>query len=380
MGFNFNISWQKPLSIERDSDGRWFTEIFSSFRSRKKTNIERFNQIKTNPALATIFINNADIFSSGKVIQGKDNDKFLSSVMPKPNFFQTWNQYFWDYMYYIQSGTAYQYNDKSSNTTQWLDPTKIIWSKSFLEKVKVFILSKKSYNEIINESIGYQIANDLKINIPIKDIKVYFDVSNAGNQNKFQGISRLESLDKAVYNIEIALDSKGSNLEYSEKFFVSGAKNNKTTGIESLQMGETEKNSIENAIKSGRKLQATKSPLELKRFVDDLAKLKLGDSIKEDFSLIAGVYNYPKELLPIFQEGTTYENQEKATGRHIAQFHSPKGVLLMEGLMDVFGYKDLTYSFSHLPYNQVFEESREKVRGMKIDNEIKIKDSGIKGI
>ena len=45
MGFNFNISWQKPLSIERDSDGRWFNEIFSSFRSRKKTNIERFNQI-----------------------------------------------------------------------------------------------------------------------------------------------------------------------------------------------------------------------------------------------------------------------------------------------------------------------------------------------
>lgn len=377
MAFNFNISWQKPISVTRDVTGNWFYEVFSSVKSRRKTNIERLKMVRTNPALASIFINNADIFSSGKVIQGKENDKFLESYMPKPNVWQNWNQFFWDYMYYIQGGTVYQYYDKASMSIMFLDPTRIIWGKSLLDKIKTFILSRKSYNEIIKGTIDYSNEDGTVIQIPFKDIKVYFDVSNAGNKNKFEGISRLESLDKVVYNIEKALDSKSSNLEYSEKFFVSGVKKTQTVGLDSIPMGDTEKESIESAINGGKKLHATKSPLELKRFVDDLAKLKLGDSIKDDFSLIASVYNFPKELLAIFQDGTTYENQEKAIGRHISQFHYPKGVLLMEGLMETLEVKDLKYSFEHLPYNQVFEVDRQTVLSLKLDNEIKAKQNGI---
>lgn len=333
--------------------------------------------VRSNPALASIFINNSDIFSSGKVIQGKDNDKFLESYMPKPNVWQNWNQFFWEFMYYIQGGTVYQYYDRASMSIMFLDPTRIIWGKSSLDKIKTFILSRKSYNEIIKGTIDYSNEDGTVIQIPLKDIKVYFDVSNAGNKNKFEGISRLESLDKVVYNIEKALDSKSSNLEYSEKFFVSGVKKTQTVGLDSIPMGDTEKESIESAINGGKKLHATKSPLELKRFVDDLAKLKLGDSIKDDFSMIASVYNFPKELLAIFQDGTTYENQEKAIGRHISQFHYPKGVLLMEGLMETLGVKDLKYSFEHLPYNQVFEVDRQTVLSLKLDNEIKAKQNGI---
>lgn len=377
MAFNFNISWQKPISVTRDVTGNWFYEVFSSVKSRRKTNIERLKMVRTNPALASIFINNADIFSSGKVIQGKENDKFLESYMPKPNVWQNWNQFFWDYMYYIQGGTVYQYYDKASMSIMFLDPTRIIWGKSLLDKIKTFILSRKSYNEIIKGTIDYSNEDGTVIQIPFKDIKVYFDVSNAGNKNKFEGISRLESLDKVVYNIEKALDSKSSNLEYSEKFFVSGVKKTQTVGLDSIPMGDTEKESIESAINGGKKLHATKSPLELKRFVDDLAKLKLGDSIKDDFSLIASVYNFPKELLAIFQDGTTYENQEKAIGRHISQFHYPKGVLLIEGLMETLEVKDLKYSFEHLPYNQVFEVDRQTVLSLKLDNEIKAKQNGI---
>ncbi len=377
MAFNFNISWQKPLSVTRDVTGNWFYEVFSSVKSRRKTNIERLNMVRTNPALASIFINNADIFSSGKVIQGKDNNNFLESYMSKPNIWQNWNQFFWDYMYYIQGGTVYQYYDKSSMSIMFLDPSRIIWGKSLLDKIKTFILSRKSYNEIIKGTIDYSNEDGTVIQIPLKDVKVYFDVSNAGNKNKFEGISRLECLDKVVYNIEKALDSKSSNLEYSEKFFVSGVKKTQTVGLDSIPMGDTEKESIESAINGGKKLHATKSPLELKRFVDDLAKLKLGDSIKDDFSMIASVYNFPKELLAIFQDGVTYENQEKAIGRHISQFHYPKGVLLMEGLMETLGLKDLKYSFEHLPYNQVFEIDRQTVLSLKLDNEIKAKQNGI---
>ena len=143
-------------------------------------------------------------------------------------------------------------------------------------------------------------------------------------------------------------------------------------------MGEPEKASIDASLRSDKNVHVTKTPIDLKRFVDDLYKLRLDDSVKADFSLVCAVYGMPKEVADIIAEGSTYENQEKAIGRHVDYFHSAKAKDLMEGLMDEFGWTDLKYSFEHLSFNQVFEVEKQTRIKLKLENEKLAKELNVK--
>jgi len=65
MGF-WGLTWgEKPISVERDSRGNWFTEIFSSLgRARVKlTDRQKFDYVLTNPALLKVVAVTADLGS-----------------------------------------------------------------------------------------------------------------------------------------------------------------------------------------------------------------------------------------------------------------------------------------------------------------------------
>lgn len=372
MGLSFSFNWGKqPLSVEIDQNGNYFYEMYNSKSSQNKftSNAQKVNSVLTNIALLKVFSVNCDLFSSGKVIQGKDNYDFLKKQMPHPNPKQNWTQYFWDYMFWIQTGTALQYNDRVTSTTQWLNPAKISFDSSLIDKMKGLILRNVTYKDIIQGSLKYDLGNGNSQLIPLKDIKPYFDLSSGMKDNFFEGASRLDSLSKVISNIEQALDAKGINLEFSQNFMVSGMKSGGVIGQDSLPMGEAEKLSIESSIRSSKKVIATKTPVDIKRFVDDIYKLRLDDSVKADFSLVGSVYGMPKEIIDIIAEGSTYENQSKAIGRHVDYFHKAKANDLIEGLMSVFGWTDLKYSFDHLSFNQVFEVERQNRIKLQLENE-----------
>jgi hypothetical protein len=99
--------------------------------------------------------------------------------------------------------------------------------------------------------------------------------------------------------------------------------------------------------------------------------LKLDDSYYNDFFMIGSMYGIPKDVLESAIRGnSTYDNQEKAIGRHVDYVMKPKGQMLTDELEEKFGYKDLKMSWGHLSFNQVFELQKETVIKAKLDNAI----------
>jgi len=193
--------------------------------------------------------------------------------------------------------------------------------------------------------------------------------------NSFKALSRLDALYKIIVNSEMALDAKQINLEMVQKFMVTGqADPNDTT---QLPMGEDEKLSIEEKVRSLRKVHAVKSKISIERFVDNLANLELDNSFNEDMLKIASVMNVPKEVLDILTEGSTYENQEKATARHVEYGVKPKWKQLTDWLESNYGFQDIRADYSELSFNQVFEKEKSEKDKIKADTLLVLMKAGV---
>ena len=312
MGFNFNIGFNSaPQVIERDSSGNIFFEMFSGKdASRFKSDKQKIDVILSNPAVLKVFALNCDLFSMGKINTPSTID-FLYTQRKKPNFKQNWTQFLWDYMFYNQLGTAYlwtpngQLNENSP--IQWLNPANMDFDSSLVDKLNSLVLSKITYKEVMKGVVKYKIGNTSKL-IPLSEITPFYDLTNSVSDNDFKGISRLDALYKIVANSENALDAKAINLEFSRKFIASS----KSESLESVNMTSDEKQSIENVVRSNKAVHAIKKPIDIKRFVDDIARLKLDECFYNDFFMVGSMYGIPRDVLEANLKSSTYENQEKA--------------------------------------------------------------------
>jgi hypothetical protein len=374
MGFNFNFGFgnNTPQIIERDSSGNIFFEIFSGTQASKfKSEQDKINTVLSNPAVLKVFALNCDLFSLGKI-----NDDFLYTQRKKPNFKQNWTQFLWDYMFFTQLGTAYLWtpNNKLNETSpiQWLNPANIEFDTNLIDKINNLILSNITYKELIKGTIKYNFGNTTKL-IPLSEITPFYDLTNSVSDNSFKGISRIDALYKIISNSENALNAKSINLEFSQKFVASS----KSESLESVNMTDTEKQSIEGIVRSNKTVHAIKKPIDIKRFVDDIARLKLDECFYNDYFMIGSMYGIPRDVLEANLKGSTYENQEKAVNRHVEYVLKPKGQMLTDSFEDLFNYSDLVMSWEHLSFNQVFERERQEVIKLKLENEILAKENNI---
>lgn len=372
MGFNFNIGFgnNAPQIVERDLSGSFFHELIdqqanvSKFKSEK----EKINIILSNPAVLKVFALNCDLFSLGKINTPTEMD-FLYSQRKKPNFKQNWTQFLWDYMFYNQLGTAYLWtpNNQLNETSpvQWLNPANIEFDTTLIDKLNSLILSNVTYKDILKGTIKYNFGKTSKL-IPLSEITPLYDLTNSVSDNSFKGVSRIDALYKIISNSENALNAKSINLEFSQKFIASA----KSESLEGINMSDTEKRNIEGVVRGNKNVHAIKKPIDIKRFVDDIARLKLDECYFNDFFMIGSMYGIPRDILEANLKGSTYENQEKATNRHVEYTLKPKGQLLTDTLEDKFNYSELIMSWEHLAFNQVFEKERQEVIKMKLDNKI----------
>jgi len=391
MGFFFNIGFggnqREPLNIEQDTAGNIFYTMFSSSTALGKVipDSDKLKIVSNNPALLKVISLDCDIFSLGK-INKYDNGKlkeidFLYSESKKPNFRQSWTQFLWDYKFWLDIyGTAYLYNPNDSHvlsdnsSIQWLNPCMIQWDATLVNKLKAIILSKGTWKDIMNSSITYRFENGESKLIQLKEIVPFYDLTNAGSENPMKGISRIDALYKVIKNSELALDAKGINLEFAQKFLVAGQAD--PDNVSQLPMGEDEKLSIEEKIRSSKKIHAVKSMIDIKRFVEDIGKLKIDDSFYNDYFMFGTMFNIPRDILEANLRGSTYENQEKSMARLIEYCEAPKSQMLTDWLESQYNYEDLKMSWAHLMFNQVFEKERAEKIGLQLDNIIKAKDSG----
>lgn len=378
MGFSFNIGFgnNAPQVIERDLSGNWFYEMFSGSNANKfKNDKEKIDVVLSNPAVLKVFALNCDLFSLGKINTSTTTD-FLYTQRKKPNFKQNWTQFLWDYMFFTQLGTAYLWtpNNQLNETSpiQWLNPALLEFDTNLIDKLNGFVLSKVTYKELTKGIVKYNFGKTSKL-IPLSEITPFYDLTNSVSGNAFKGISRLDALYKVINNSDNSLDAKAINLEFSRKFIASS----KSESLESVNMSNEEKQSIEGVVRSNKAVHAIKKPIDIKRFVDDIARLKLDECFYNDYFMIGSMYGIPRDVLEANLKGSTYENQEKSINRHVEYVLKPKGKNLTDSFEDLFGYNDLVMTWEHLAFNQVFEKERQEVIKLKLDNKILADANGI---
>jgi hypothetical protein len=146
-------------------------------------------------------------------------------------------------------------------------------------------------------------------------------------------------------------------------------------------MGETEKQDIETKMNSKKTVHAVKSMIDIKRFVENIASLKLDEIGLSQYFLIGTAYGIPKDVLESFNSGT-YENQEKARGAFVSYCLQPKGKLFFEGHSAFFGYdilgKSIIIDWEHLPFMQVFAKERSETLKIQTESLLNLMKAGVK--
>lgn len=376
--------------------GTWFNNksalsgFFSVWNTSPQFNsyaedIEKLQVVLNNPAMLKVFSLCCDLFSLGEVYvyqNGKsvDEDPFLTFISD-PNKRQQKEQFLWDFCFWNMMGNAYLYLDsavidRTNNTAQFLEPYKIDWPISLDNKKDKIILSIASENELMSTVMSYEYSDGTNFKFPLKKLICIPDLTN-GTGNWFKGPSRIDSLKKVINNSEEAMDSKNVNLRFSAKYMVAGT--SKADDVTKVPLSQVEKLDIEKKSMSKDPVTALKSLAEIKRFVENIANLKLDESYLSDYFVIGTEYGIPKDVLEAFNSGT-FENQEKARGAVVSYSLQPRANKLMNALKKAFGTVGKSYvmSWDHLSFMQVFEKERADTAKVKADTLLILLKCGIK--
>lgn len=367
MGFNFSLNFgnNNPLKVERLLDGSFFYTMFSTSASYKTltSDKQKIEIVLSNPAVLKALKLNSDLYSIGKITK-VDGNKLtpIKELQSRPNKYQTWKQFEWDYCFYRSLGTAYLWRSNNTNLElsktyfYWLNPAKIQWDYDTLRKLDKLTLSEQSYNEIQKLYITYFFEDGTIKKIQLKEITPFFDLSNSVSGNWYKGNSVIDALYKVISNVEEVLDSQNINLRYSGKFGISGQQD--PDNVTQMPMSETEKVSIETKIDStNKKVHAFKSKVDINRFVSDIANLKLDEQYIGLYFIVCSMFGIPRDVAEASLRGATYENQEKSTGKYISYALQPMADDLMEWLGEFLGVQ-LKKDWNQLPFMQVFEKDR----------------------
>jgi hypothetical protein len=371
MGFNFNIGYNSlPNYVERDTSGNFFYSILDAFTRKKKgfkSDSQKLEMVLQNPAVLKVFCFLADTFSQVKIdkyyndrLEEKD---FIYSVQKKPNDWQTWTDLYWEHRFWLASGTAYLYVFKG--VYYYLRPHGLEFTQAQIKAFSQISFSSQYKKNLQKGTFKYKNPNGEVDTLTFENLYIFTDMSGGVSGNWLKGNSRLDALYQIAVNSDYALSSKGSNLKYTEKFLVSGQHDPKDTS--SKPMGETEKNSIEESLEHGRKVNATKSKVDMQQMVSNIKQLGLDEAWESDLLKVGSLYNLSKDIIAIIAKGSTYDNYDKAILNFIGYFESPKVQQMTDTYEIVLGEQDLRGNFNHLPCYAI--QQVEKINNRKTELE-----------
>ena len=336
--------------------------------------VKKFNAVFSNPALLKVFCLQCDLFSLGKIkilsASGVElpNDPALKLLL-KPNPLQSDTQFLWDLMFNYMIGNVYCLVDSDipseDNKLYFLEIHKMEWPLDFDKKKDKLVFSKASEKSLLDTPITYRYADGTSTTFPLRKIICLTDLSN-GQGNFFKGQSRIPALYKILSNADCSLDSTNINIRYSGKFLVAGTQS--PSDVTKLPMGKDEKDDIETKVNGRKQVHAIKSMIDIKRFVENMGQLKLDEAYRTAYFLIGSMYNIPRDVLEAYLQGSTFDNQEKSTAKHVSYTLQPKADDFFGALADRFKYTDkrITVSWDHLPFMQVFEKERAQTQNTQI--------------
>ena len=336
-----------------------------SFNSMQD-NREKLEVVLRSPAVLSIFKLQCALFSLSK-IGIKDNPEATSPLLDKlkqPNPFQGGRQFLWDYMFYLMMGNSYMEAGSKvinpENNIYWLNSANIEFGDKLLDKVDKHLFSSKAVKDLGKNTITYHYRDGSTRNIRLDSIETFADITNSTG-NWYAGVSALDALYKVVSNSDAALGAKNINLDFAGKYIVGG--DTSADNIYEPTLSKGEKDSIENMVRSGKKIHAVKSQISIARFVDNIAQLELDKSYFADYYIIGKMYGIPREVLEAnLERGSTFDNQEVSISSYVEYVLTPKGEDLVEGLKNYFSLpEDLEISWNHLLFMQSVKKNEADV-------------------
>jgi len=376
--------WGSSITERWGSDFFLFDPVadFSEFTS----DLGKIQVVFSNPAVLRIFKLQCDLFSLGKVYVYRDgkevkNDPFLN-LIKSPNPFQSKEQFLWDYMFWKMLGNSYCYVDSDSamsesNKMYLLDPSKMHWPDIFQSMRDKLVLSDSRKDQINEAEIEYRYFDGTGIQIKWKKLTHVCDLTN-GSGNWFKGKSTIDALYEVIANSRAGIRSKNINVRYAGKYMVAGKAD--PNNVTQMPLGNDEKLDIETKMNGRKAVHAVKSMIDIKRFIENANILKeLDEAYKNDFFMIGSMYGIPKDVLEVYANGSTYENQEKARGAHVSYTLEPAGNQFMAMLSKRFGYttKDIIMDWEHLPFMQVFAKERAETEYKKTQSLLNLMKAGV---
>lgn len=381
MALNFSFSIGKlPNYVERSTDGSYWYSFLDNVLGKKTKGFftneaNKLDMVLRNPAALKVLKFNADTGALGKINLVTDTEElvdWLYSYRKQPNPHQTWTELIWEYFFWVQFGRACFYAD--NKVMYFLNPAKIELTTKQENEFKKLSLSDRSARTLKDGTFKYCQDNGTKLTLELKNLFIINEMAGITG-DWFKGASSLDSLYQVCKNSEIALKSKGSNLLFTDKFLVSGQTSASDTS--KLPMSEQEKTNVEQSFKGGRQIYANKTNLNVKQMIDNLANLKLDEHYLNDLHIIGNMFGVPKDVLEALGKSATYENQEKALGRHVDYNLLPKGQKFTDLLEVILEEPYLRFSYKHLSFNQVFEKERQEARKVELENLEKAKNLGL---
>lgn len=371
MAINFRIP-NILKAVTQGVTGTGLRYVIWSQGTNYSKDADKLKMVLSNPAALFLITLLCDLCALGEFKlyrrqQGGERTEVDShpvlDLLRDPNWMQTEEQFKWDYMFWRLLGTANMLSDSkvlksgAANQLYWLSPDCIDWPKWFEDNKHTLFFSKQKVNELQEKTLSYKTRSQ-KYTFRYKEMKQFFDLSN-GVGGWFKGPSRLDALYKIVANSDNILDSKNVASRLAAKFLVAGKGD--IENISSLPMGQKEKEDIERKVLSKQAVHAVKNMVDIKRFLEDLGGLeKLDKAFMNDAFLIGKMYNIPKDVIESFEQGSTYENQEKARAAIIYYCVSGAANDLCRGILEFFEVADheLELDYSHLPFVQTFEKDK----------------------
>jgi len=338
-----------------------------------------------NPALLTVFCINCDLFSLGKVKIVDENNVVMDShplydILRNPNFFTTYNQFLYDFMFWNMFGNAYCYIDSKVQTKNsqlyFLNNSKIDFSDDMIQNGDKLMLSKNSYNMYQKSYLDYMFDDGSCKKIRFDKVVHITDTSSSPSL-WFQGASRIDALYKIVSNSELSLDAKNIELVFSKKYMVAGKASE--DDLYTPMLMPNEKSDIETKVMQDRPVTAVRSMIDIKRFVDELKAEGFDKSFIQDVFTIARMYNIPKDVIEVnLDAGAKYENKKHASADHVDYSLKPSGDEFINSLLRYFdmpGKADM--SWDHLPFMQVREQQRNDAIKKKAESYKILIDAGM---
>lgn len=369
MAWNFSIGFGNNNTNQIDTT-YWSRIVDSLTNSTKfKSDEDKLKKVLSNPALLKVIVYLSDVYSQVKFNDhstDKVEEDFLYSISKRPNEWQTWTQLHWDVYFWRSLGNAYIY--KQGDNIYCLRSVGIKFTDKQIKKLSQITFSKygdNSRSKILNDTFVYENENGEKQTLQLKNLYVLNDLSGGVSGNWYKGNSRLDALYEVVNNSELALKSKGINLDFSGKFFVNGQYNG---SVDQNPMSDDEQQSIENKLTGkGKNIFATKSKIDINQLVSNLSQLKLSEHHTDDLILIGSIFGVSRTVLDILSKGSTFENKEKSIGELVDYTLMPKAVDHSDLYEVIYDKESIKPSFKHLPFNAVFEA--ERVANTKVEIE-----------